>query len=175
MEQLVLVNEQDEPIGVMEKMEAHEKGLLHRAFSVIVFNSKGEMLLQKRASSKYHSGGLWTNACCSHPRPGETVIDAAKRRMLEENNFAIDNPKFCFSFIYKSPLDNELTEHELDHVLVAFSDELPQPNPEEADALEYWDLEKLKLALKKSPEIFTVWFKILMDRLDEIIQHIPKN
>jgi isopentenyl-diphosphate delta-isomerase len=162
MEEVILVNAKDQPIGQMEKMEAHRKGLLHRAFSVLIFNSSDQVLLQKRASSKYHSGGLWTNTCCSHPRPGETVLIAANRRLMEEMGMTADLTE-RFHFIYKTNLDNDLVEHELDHVLVGQSDDLPKLNPEEAEDFKYIDLETLKEELKSSPENYTVWFKIIME------------
>lgn len=162
MEEVILVNEEDQPIGQMEKMEAHQKGLLHRAFSVLIFNSSEQVLLQKRASSKYHSGGLWTNTCCSHPRPGETVLDAANRRLMEEMGMTADLTE-RFHFIYKTDLDNDLVEHELDHVLVGQSDDLPKLNSDEAEDFKYIDLETLKEELKSSPENYTVWFKIIME------------
>lgn len=161
MEEVILVNEKDQPVGQMEKMEAHQKGLLHRAFSVLIFNSSDQVLLQKRASSKYHSGGLWTNTCCSHPRPGETVLEAANRRLMEEMGMTADLTE-RFHFIYKTDLDNDLVEHELDHVLVGQSDDLPKLNPEEAEDFKYIDLETLKEELKSSPENYTIWFKIIM-------------
>lgn len=162
MEEVILVNEEDQPIGQMEKMEAHQKGLLHRAFSVLIFNSSEQVLLQKRASSKYHSGGLWTNTCCSHPRTGETVLDAANRRLMEEMGMTADLTE-RFHFIYKTDLDNDLVEHELDHVLVGQSDDLPKLNSDEAEDFKYIDLETLKQELKSSPENYTVWFKIIME------------
>src|SRR5215468_430433 len=115
MEQVILVNELDEEIGTMEKLSAHEQGVLHRAISVFIFNEKGEMLLQQRASRKYHSGGLWTNACCSHPHPGEATHAAALRRLKEEMGFETSLKK-AFDFVYKTSFDNGLTEHEFDHV-----------------------------------------------------------
>src|ERR1700733_15003891 len=130
MEEVILVDETDTPLGKMEKMEAHRKALLHRAFSVFIFNSKGEMLLQRRAPGKYHSGGLWTNACCSHPRPGEETSQAAKRRLFEELGFTTPLEKI-FDFTYKSEFDNGLTEHEYDHVYVGQYDQGVYPNQEE--------------------------------------------
>src|ERR1044072_1062769 len=115
MEEVILVNERDEATGIMEKMEAHQKGVLHRAFSVFIFNNKNEMLLQQRAIKKYHSGGLWTKACCSHPRPGETKSDAALRRLYEELGFTTSIEKI-FDFTYKASFENGLTENEFDHV-----------------------------------------------------------
>ena len=162
MEEVILVNEKDQPIGQMEKMEAHQKGLLHRAFSVLIFNSSDQVLLQKRASNKYHSGGLWTNTCCSHPRPGEKVLESANRRLMEEMGMTADLTE-RFHFIYKTDLDNDLVEHELDHVLVGQSDDLPKLNPDEAEDFKYIDLETLKEELKSSPENYTVWFKIIME------------
>ena len=162
MEEVILVNEKDQPIGQMEKMEAHQKGLLHRAFSVLIFNSSDQVLLQKRASNKYHSGGLWTNTCCSHPRPGEKVLESANRRLMEEMGMTADLTE-RFHFIYKTDLDNDLVEHELDHVLVGQSDDLPKLNSDEAEDFKYIDLETLKQELKSSPENYTVWFKIIME------------
>jgi len=161
MEYVVLVDEKDTEIGVMEKMEAHEKGLLHRAFSVFTFNSKGELLLQKRASSKYHSGGLWTNTCCSHPREGESPIDAAHRRLMEEMGFDCSLNK-AFDFIYKRALDNDLTEHELDHVFIGNFDGVPEMNPEEVEDYKYIGIEELIVDIEKSPQNYTEWFKICL-------------
>ena len=138
-EQVILVNEKDEPIGLMGKMEAHEKGLLHRAFSVFVFNSKQEVLLQQRAACKYHSPNLWTNTCCSHPRAGETNQQAGERRLQEEMGLQVPLRE-VFSFIYKAPFDNGLTEHEYDHVLVGYSDAQPQINPEEVASWKWLSL-----------------------------------
>ncbi len=159
MEYVVLVNEFDEEIGQMEKIEAHKKGALHRAFSVFIFNSRGEVLLQKRAASKYHSPGLWTNTCCSHPRINESVIDAANRRLDEEMGLNADL-KFAFDFIYKVEFDNGLFEHEFDHVFYGITDQLPTLNPEEADAYQYLHPDQIEADLKKHPENYTEWFKI---------------
>src|SRR6185436_4500009 len=126
-EDIILVDEQDQEIGTMEKMEAHRKGVLHRAFSILIFNSKGEMLLQKRAKSKYHSGGLWTNACCSHPLPGESMKDATNRKLLQEMGIAVPT-EFAYSFQYRAELDNDLVENELDHVFVGLYDKSPKVN-----------------------------------------------
>ena len=127
---VILVDEKDNQLGLMPKMEAHEKAVLHRAFSVFIFNSKGELMLQQRAAHKYHSPLLWTNTCCSHQRDGETNIEAGERRLVEEMGFKT-NLKEIFSFVYKAPFDNGLTEHELDHVMVGYFDGLPEINPEE--------------------------------------------
>ena len=168
MEYVILVDKQDNPIGVMEKMEAHEKGLLHRAFSVFVFNKKGEMLLQQRAISKYHSGGLWTNTCCSHPRKGEKTIDAAHRRLKEEMGFDCEIEK-AFDFIYESKLDNNLTEHELDHVFIGTYEDKIIPNPEEVENYKYVTIPWLLDDLKKHPTQYTEWFKIC---LQEVLERV---
>jgi isopentenyl-diphosphate delta-isomerase len=159
-EQVILVNEKDEPIGLMGKMEAHEKGLLHRAFSVFVFNSKQEVLLQQRAACKYHSPNLWTNTCCSHPRVGETNQQAGERRLQEEMGLQVPLQE-VFSFIYKAPFDNGLTEHEYDHVLVGYSDAQPQINPEEVASWKWLSLEAIKEDILQAPERYTAWFKII--------------
>lgn len=169
MEQVILVDESDHPIGVMEKMEAHEKALLHRAFSVFLFNDKGEMLLQRRAFTKYHSGGLWTNACCSHPRPGETNLAAAQRRTMEELGIApvIEHK---FSFLYKAAFDNGLTEHEFDHVFMGEWNDVVHLNPEEVDEVRYLTIDAIKTDLHENPEAYTAWFKIAFD---QVIAHLP--
>ena len=162
-EQVILVDTNDQKIGLMNKMEAHEKALLHRAFSVFIFNSKGQLMLQQRALDKYHCGGLWTNTCCSHQRDGETTLIAAKRRLNEEMGF--DTPlEEKFSFIYKASLDNGLTEHELDHVLVGYYNNPPNINTEEAASWKWIDIEKLKSKILSSPDEFTPWFKIIFDK-----------
>lgn len=159
-EYVVLVNELDQVEGTMEKIEAHRRALLHRAFSVFVFNSAEELLLQQRAWSKYHSGGLWTNTCCSHPRPNEPYAVAAHRRMDEEMGMHCALLP-AFHFIYRAELDHGLTEHELDHVFVSISDVLPQPNPNEVAHFRYIDLPQLDNELRMHPERFTEWFKII--------------
>ena len=168
MENVILVNERDEPIGEMEKMEAHEKGMLHRAFSVFVFNENNELLLQKRASSKYHSGGLWSNSCCSHPRNGESIVDAGERRLTEEMGFSVPL-EAVFSFIYKAELDNSLTEYELDHVLIGQYGESPEINVNEVEDWKYIDLEILALDLEIHPGNYTEWFRIIFDRVREVL------
>jgi len=165
---VILVDEQDHPLGVMEKMEAHEKGLLHRAFSVLVFNQAGELLLQRRAFGKYHSEGLWTNTCCSHPYPDEDIITAGKRRLKEEMGFECEIHE-VFSFIYKAKLDKGLTEYELDHVLIGFSDETPHLNLEEASAFKWLSIPKIKEEMQLFPEQFTAWFRILMEKKTDTI------
>ena len=162
-EQVVLVDEKDNPIGLMEKMEAHEKALLHRAFSVFIFNKKGELMLQQRAASKYHSPLLWTNTCCSHQRDGETNLEAGKRRLEEEMGF-VTEIKEVFSFIYKAPFDNGLTEHELDHVMVGSFEGAPSINKEEVESYKWMNLEDLKSDIKNNPDIYTAWFKIIFDK-----------
>ena len=162
-EKVILVNEKDEPIGLMGKMEAHEKGLLHRAFSVFIFNSKQEVLLQQRAACKYHSPNLWTNTCCSHPRAGETNQQAGERRLQEEMGLQVPLRE-VFSFIYKAPFDNGLTEHEYDHVLVGYSDAQPQINPEEVASWKWLSLEAIKEDILQAPEQYTAWFKIIFEK-----------
>ena len=164
MEKVVLVNEKDEEIGTIEKMQAHEKALLHRAFSVFVFNSRGKLLLQKRALSKYHSPGLWTNTCCSHPRPGEKAIDAANRRLKEEMGFETEL-EHTFSFLYKAELENGLTEHEFDHVYFGLHDDMPAINTEEVAEWKYESLEEIGNDMKLHPENYTAWFKIVFDKI----------
>lgn len=164
MEQVILVDDSDLEIGVMEKMEAHRKGLLHRAFSVFVFNNKNELLLQKRALTKYHSAGLWTNTCCSHPRPNETTMDAANRRLMEEMGMKVSLTHKT-SFIYKTQFDNNLTEHEFDHVYTGISDMDPDINSEEVDSFRWASLATIKEEISASPEHYTVWFRIAMEKL----------
>ena len=159
MQEVILVNEQDQPIGVMEKMEAHEKALLHRAFSVFLFNKNGEMLLQQRAWSKYHSPGLWTNACCSHPAPGESNEEAALRRLGEELGIMTPVQK-AFHFTYKAAFDNGLTEHEFDHVFVGLFHEQLHINPEEVAAVTYKSMDTIEQELERMPDQYTAWFKI---------------
>lgn len=167
-EQVILVNEKDEPIGLMGKMEAHEKGLLHRAFSVFVFNSKQEVLLQQRAACKYHSPNLWTNTCCSHPRAGETNQQAGERRLQEEMGLQVPLQE-VFSFIYKAPFDNGLTEHEYDHVLIGYSDAQPQINPEEVASWKWLSLEAIKEDILQAPERYTAWFKIIFEEFYHLL------
>ena len=168
-EKVILVNLQDEPIGLMPKMEAHEKGLLHRAFSVFIFNDKNELMLQQRAFSKYHSPGLWTNTCCSHQREGESNIAAGKRRLQEEMGFTTELED-TISFIYKAPFDNGLTEHEFDHILVGNYDKAPNLNPEEAEAWKWMGLEDVKNDMELNPSAYTEWFKIIFDKYYQSIQ-----
>ena len=162
MENVVLVDEKDNQVGLMPKLEAHQKGLLHRAFSVFIFNSDYKLLLQKRASSKYHSGGLWTNTCCSHPRDGEDIIDAANRRLNEEMGIKTSLRK-VFDFIYTAELDNNLIENEFDHVLYGVYDIDPILNKEEAEDFKWIDMETLKNDIENNTDQYTVWFKIAFD------------
>ena len=162
IEKVILVDENDNQVGVMPKLEAHQKGLLHRAFSVFIFNSKYELLLQKRASSKYHSGGLWTNTCCSHPREGEEILDAANRRLIEEMGIETSLRK-VYDFIYKAELDNDLTEHEFDHVLYGIYNEDPIINKDEADDFKWIDMDSLNEDIKTNGNNYTIWFKIAFE------------
>ncbi len=166
VEEVILVDELDNSIGTMEKMEAHEKAILHRAFSVFVFNNNGEMLLQQRALSKYHSGGLWTNSCCSHPKPNEKTSEAATRRLIEEMGFTTDLVK-VFDFIYKAPFSNGLTEHEFDHVYIGLYNGTIIPNKEEVATFEYISLENIEQQLMHEPNKFTEWFKIAFPKVKE--------
>ena len=159
-ENVVLVDKKDNQIGLMPKMEAHEKAFLHRAFSVFVFNKKGELMLQQRAASKYHSPLLWTNTCCSHQRDGESNLQAGKRRLQEEMGFTTALTE-VFSFIYKAPFDNGLTEHELDHVMIGNFNNIPNINKEEVEAYKWMSLEDVKIDIENNPEIYTAWFKII--------------
>ncbi|MBV2247677.1 MAG: isopentenyl-diphosphate Delta-isomerase [Lentimicrobium sp.] len=169
---VILVDENDHEIGKMEKLQAHVEAKLHRAFSVFIFNSRGELLLQQRAFTKYHTPGLWTNTCCSHPRPGEATADAAHRRMVEEMGFDCDFEE-VFSFMYKARFTNELTEHEIDHVFIGFSDTQPVINPTEVQDYHYANMNVLAKEIKDSPENFTIWFRIAFDRVREYFEKHP--
>lgn len=164
MEQVILVDENDNPAGQTEKMHAHKKGLLHRAFSVFFFNSRGEMLLQQRALEKYHSGGLWSNTCCSHPVPGEEMTETIYRRLKEEMGFTATVEK-AFHFIYRAELDNGLTEYEVDHVFVGEYDGPVNFNRNEVMDYCYQDMEKLGQSLKGHPEKYTVWFNLAFPKI----------
>ena len=161
MTEVILVDANDNAIGTMEKMEAHEKGLLHRAFSVLIFNSNGELLIQKRASTKYHSGGLWTNTCCSHPTPQESIEQAAKRRLKEEMGIEAE-PTFTYKFIYKTDLDKNLIEYEVDHVLTAQFDGEPKVNENEVEDWKYVSLKELQRDAQDNPHLYTEWFKLIL-------------
>jgi isopentenyl-diphosphate delta-isomerase len=162
-EKVILVNENDEQIGLMPKLEAHKKAILHRAFSVFIFNNKKELLLQQRSLGKYHSPGLWTNTCCSHQRDGESNIGAGKRRLKEEMGFVTDLQE-SISFIYKVPFDNGLTEHEYDHVLLGIYNSEPTINKEEVVSFKWMLLDDIKGDIVLHPEIYTEWFKIIFDK-----------
>ncbi|WP_339887787.1 isopentenyl-diphosphate Delta-isomerase [uncultured Flavobacterium sp.] len=162
-EKVILVDINDKPIGLMNKMAAHEQALLHRAFSVFILNDKNEVMLQQRASHKYHSPLLWTNTCCSHQREGESNIQAGKRRLEEEMGFTTEL-KELFHFIYKAPFDNGLTEHELDHVMIGYSNDEPKINPDEVESWKWMKIEDIKNDMEIHPEIYTVWFKIIFDK-----------
>lgn len=166
---VVLVDESDNQIGIAEKMEAHRKSLLHRAISVFICNSKGQWLLQRRAMSKYHSKGLWTNACCTHPFPGESNVDAANRRLIEEMGLRSDLRKL-FHFTYIEKLDNELTEHELDHVFVGVNDDLPKINTDEVMDYKYIDYKDLSEDIKINPHNYTVWFRMIFERVHKYLK-----
>ncbi|HLO38940.1 MAG TPA: isopentenyl-diphosphate Delta-isomerase [Lacibacter sp.] len=169
MQEVILVNELDETVGSMEKMEAHEKALLHRAFSVFLFNKKGEMLLQKRAASKYHSPSLWTNACCSHPMPGEETKAAALRRLEEELGFTTAINK-AFHFTYKAVFDNGLTEHEFDHVFVGEYEGVMILNTEEVSEVCYKSMTEIKTEIEHNAGDYTEWFKIAFPLLEDWLQ-----
>lgn len=162
-ERVILVNKADEELGTMPKMEAHEKALLHRAFSVFIMNQKGETMLQQRAAHKYHSPLLWTNTCCSHQRTGETNVEAGQRRLQEEMGFRTQL-KELFSFIYKAPFDNGLTEHELDHVMIGYFDEDPVFNKDEVADWKWMFPEAIKDDISKNPDLYTAWFKIIFEK-----------
>lgn len=161
-EKVILVNEKDEQIGLMPKLEAHEKAVLHRAFSVFILNSKNEIMLQQRAAKKYHSPLLWTNTTCSHQREGETNLQAGNRRLMEEMGIKTEL-KELFSFIYKAPFDNGLTEHELDHVMIGYYDDAPSINPDEAENWKWMGIDIVKKDIETSPEKYTIWFRIIFD------------
>lgn len=164
MTEVILVDENDKPTGVMEKLEAHEKGVLHRAITVYIFNSRQQLLLQKRAGGKYHSGGLWSNTCCSHPTPGEETRQAAHRRLDQEMGLRCSLTPM-FTLTYCLPLDNGLTEHEFGHVYFGLTDDLPQPDPDEAEAFQYLSLEQISRQMVATPEAFTAWFRLTFSRI----------
>jgi isopentenyl-diphosphate delta-isomerase len=159
-EHVILVNEKDQEIGLMPKLEAHQKAVLHRAFSVFIFNSENELMLQQRASNKYHSPNLWTNTCCSHQRSGESNIQAGTRRLYEEMGFTTPLKEIT-SFIYKAPFDNGLTEHELDHIMVGYYNEDPVINSDEVEDWKWMKIEDVKNDISLNPDLYTAWFKII--------------
>jgi farnesyl-diphosphate farnesyltransferase len=173
-EQVVLVNERDQTIGFEEKIAAHLSGALHRAFSVFIFNASGQLLLQRRTSTKYHSKGLWSNTCCGHPRPGETIEQASRRRLTEEMGFnATLIP--LFGFVYRCELEDGLIEHEYDHVLVGYFDGAPNPNCTEVVECKSIDLSILKMDIEEHPDRYTYWFRISLDRVQEALESTPRN
>ncbi|BCY27207.1 isopentenyl-diphosphate Delta-isomerase [Flavobacterium okayamense] len=169
-EKVILVDINDEPIGLMEKIAAHEQALLHRAFSVFILNDNNEIMLQQRAASKYHSPLLWTNTCCSHQRPGETNIQAGKRRLQEEMGFEVELTEL-FHFIYKAPFDNGLTEHELDHVMIGKYNEEPKINKEEVESWKWMSIDVIKTDMQENPEKYTAWFKIIFEEFNHYIEN----
>ena len=168
MGKLILVDEHDVPVGTMEKMEAHQKAVLHRAFSVFIFNSRGEMLLQQRALNKYHSGGLWTNACCSHPYEGQETLAAAEKRLQEEMGFTTSLTK-AFDFVYKAPFENGLTEYEFDHVFTGtYESEIVPDTTEVADYC-YMSMIDIKNSIQSHPQKYTAWFKIAFPKMESYL------
>jgi isopentenyl-diphosphate delta-isomerase len=171
MERVILVDENDSALGVLEKQRAHEEGKLHRAFSIFIFDARGRMLLQKRSRTKYHSGGLWSNACCGHPRPGEETRAAARRRLFEEMNLNCELRE-AFTFLYRVSFDNKLTEHELDHVLVGECDDVPAPDPSEVEDWKWLSLPDLRNEMLERAEDFTYWLRMAIHRSEWDDLHI---
>jgi isopentenyl-diphosphate delta-isomerase len=171
MPNVILVDENDNPVGEREKLEAHEKGLRHRCFSIFIFNDAGELMLQQREKGKYHCGGMWTNTTCSHPEPGEDTLAAAHRRLQEEMGFDCDMHEI-FVFEYRTDFDNGLTEHEVDHVMYGIYNKEPAPNPEECGDWKWIKPEELLADIDKDPNIYTSWFKIALPR---VLEYIKEN
>ena len=163
-DKVILVDEADREVGTGEKLETHQAGKLHRAFSIFVFNSKGALLLQRRTKTKYHSGGLWANTCCSHPRPGETTIEAAHRRLNEEMGFDC-NLREIFSFTYQVKFENKLFEYEYDHVFMGKYDSEPSPNPEEVCDWKWIEVAELKRDIQENPGAYAYWLRLSIDRV----------
>ncbi len=170
--EIILVDEKDNPVGVMNKMEVHQKAILHRAFSVFIFNENNEMLLQKRAAQKYHSAGLWTNACCSHPKPGEETLAAAKIRLHEEMGFCTNLVK-VFDFIYQTEFENGLVEHEFDHVFIGYYNAAVFPNPDEVSEYCFMSLIEIEKSIQSNPLQYTEWFKIAFPMLQHYLDENP--
>lgn len=160
-EQLILVDHDDRVLGVGEKLQVHREGALHRAFSIFIFNSENQLLLQKRAQTKYHTAGLWSNTCCGHPRPGESILDAAHRRLKEEMNFDCTLQEI-FKFKYRAELENNLIEHEYDYVVVGKFDTDPMPNPSEVEDWRWVNMNDLKKALSDNPSLYTYWLNVVV-------------
>lgn len=169
MDQVVLVDKEDNEIGTMDKMEAHLSGSLHRAFSVLLFDSSGKMFLQKRASSKYHSGGLWSNACCSHPKPGENINDAVTRRLKEELGIEVETT-FSYKFVYRISFDNDLEEHEFDYVFMGTFDGTPDFNADEIEDWKFMDRQELMDDVDQNPNDYTHWFKLILQSKSSLYQ-----
>jgi len=165
MEHVILVDQEDNFVGTMEKMEAHRRGVLHRAFSILLFNKKGELLLQKRSQAKYHSGGLWTNTCCSHPLPGETMEHATQRKLKQEMGIDV-KAEFAYKFIYQATLDKGLVEHELDHVFIGQFDGVPEINKEEVEDWKFIDLTILRDDIQRQPQAYTAWFMLMINHAE---------
>lgn len=164
MEKVIIVSKTDYKVGTKEKLEAHMKGFRHRAFSIFVFNHEKNLLLQRRADTKYHSAGLWSNTCCGHPRPKEKLSEAANRRLYEEMGFRCNlNEKFTFQ--YRAKFENGLRENEIDHVFTGTFDGIPQPNPDEVKEYKWVDLEELYQNVEQEPELYTYWFPIALEKL----------
>jgi isopentenyl-diphosphate Delta-isomerase len=172
MEHVILVDTSDREIGTMEKMEAHQKGVLHRAFSILLFDDSGRILLQKRAENKYHSSGLWTNTCCSHPLPGESTEEATRRRLMEEMGIDLQ-PSFSYTFMYREQLHPDLIEHELDHVFFGKYSGAPVINEKEVADWKYADLNWLRADMARHPDAYTVWFKLIVNHPE--VSSIPVN
>lgn len=168
---VILVDESDNEIGYLDKLEAHQKGILHRAFSVLIFNSAGELLLQKRADHKYHSSGLWTNTCCSHPKPNEPMVDAVQRRLKEEMGIECET-NFAYKFLYRAALDHGLVEHELDYVFTGICDDKPVINAHEVADWKFVSLAEVRKDLVKNPEAYTFWFTEILNH-PEFENYIP--
>jgi len=171
--EVILVNKYDEQVGTMEKMEAHQKALLHRAFSIFIFNSKKEMVLQQRAITKYHSGALWTNACCSHPEPGEDIMESAKKRLAVEMGFTTGLNEI-FNFTYRHEFDNGLTEYEFDHVFIGYYDGLIKPDKNEVDDYCFMTVDEIQTSLASNPQKFTAWFHIAFPMVRTWLQNSGK-
>lgn len=165
LEEVILVDENDTVLGKMEKMQAHVTGALHRAISVFVFNGGGQLLLQKRAGTKYHSPGKWSNTCCTHPHPGETNAIAARRRLNEEMGMDCELIDWC-DLLYRAEFDNGLIEHEYDHIFIGVTNRLPVLNPAEAEAYEYVEMDRLKRLIEEYPERYTPWLSLCLEKID---------